>query len=180
MILQRDTAVMWKGGGTKAIQQDAGWRFLVPLKYVCFCRGSQVLHCTECLRNHCTPDLYRAAECACLVCLVLAVFFWHTIGRFTHSMPCPCRTHTVPLPCRAAKVLECVFPIWFTQCGRVWFTLAMPCPCHAPTMPFFSKPQQSTAVERWPFCAVALIRTAWSEHGMGMAWQVWIRHGRTV
>jgi len=32
-------------------------------------------------------------------------------GRFTHSMPCPCRAHTVPLPCRAAKVLECIFPI---------------------------------------------------------------------
>ena len=41
-----------------------------------------------------------------------------------------CRAHTVPLPCRAAKGLECVFPIWFTQCGLVWFTLAMPCPCH--------------------------------------------------
>ena len=34
------------------------------------------------------------------------------------------------MPCRAAKGLECVFPIWFTQCGRVWFTLAMPLPCH--------------------------------------------------
>jgi hypothetical protein len=42
-----------------------------------------------------------------------------------------CRAHVVPLPCRAAKGLECVFPIWFTQCGRVWFTLAMPCPCRA-------------------------------------------------
>ena len=41
-----------------------------------------------------------------------------------------CRAHAVPLPCRAAKGLECVFPIWFTQCGRVWFTLAMPRPCH--------------------------------------------------
>ena len=41
-----------------------------------------------------------------------------------------CRAHAVPLSCRAAKGLECVFPIWFTQCGRVWFTLAMPCPCH--------------------------------------------------
>jgi hypothetical protein len=40
-------------------------------------------------------------------------------GRFTHSMPCPCRAHAVPLPCRAAKGLECVFPISFTQCGRV-------------------------------------------------------------
>ena len=28
------------------------------------------------------------------------------------------------------------------------------------------------AVSRWPCCAVALRRRAWSEHGMGMAWQV--------
>ena len=42
-----------------------------------------------------------------------------------------CRAHAIPLPCRAAKRLECVFPIWFTQCGRVWFTLAMPCSDHA-------------------------------------------------
>jgi len=32
-------------------------------------------------------------------------------GRFTHSMPCPCRAHAVPLTCRAAKGLECVFQI---------------------------------------------------------------------
>jgi len=25
-----------------------------------------------------------------------------------------------------------------------------------------------------------LRRTAWSENGMGIAWQVWIRHDRTV
>ena len=43
-------------------------------------------------------------------------------GRFTHSMP---------FPCRAAKGVECVFPVWFTQCGRIWFTLAMPCSDHA-------------------------------------------------
>jgi hypothetical protein len=43
-------------------------------------------------------------------------------GRFTDSMPCPCR---------AGKGLDCVFPIWCTQCGRVWFTLAMPCSDHA-------------------------------------------------
>ena len=61
-----------------------------------------------------------------------------------------CRAHAVPLPCRVTKGLECVFPIWFTQCGRVWFTLAMPRPCHAPTMPFFSRPRNSTAVERRP------------------------------
>jgi hypothetical protein len=61
-----------------------------------------------------------------------------------------CRAHAVPLPCRAAKGLECVFPLWFTQCGRVWFTLAVPRPCHALTMPFFSRPRHSTAVERRP------------------------------
>jgi hypothetical protein len=36
------------------------------------------------------------------------------------------------------------------------------------------------AVCQRPFCAVALRRTAWSEHGLGAEWQVWIRHGRTV
>ena len=30
-----------------------------------------------------------------------------------------CRAHALPLPCRPAKGLECVFPILFTQCGRV-------------------------------------------------------------
>jgi hypothetical protein len=59
-----------------------------------------------------------------------------------------CHSHAVPLPCRAAKGLECVFPIWFTQCGLVWFTLAIPRPCHALTVPFFSRPRHSTAVER--------------------------------
>ena len=28
------------------------------------------------------------------------------------------------------------------------------------------------AISRRPCCDVALRRTAWSEHGMGMAWQV--------
>jgi hypothetical protein len=62
----------------------------------------------------------------------------------------PCHAYALPLPCRATKGLECVFPIWFTQCSRVWLTLAMPCPCYAPTMPFFSRPWHSTAVERRP------------------------------
>ena len=30
--------------------------------------------------------------------------------------------------------------------------------------------QHRTAVSRQPCCAVTLRRTAWSEHGMGMAW----------
>ena len=99
----------------------------------------------------------------------------NTKGRFTHSMPCSCRARAVPLSRRAVKGLECVFPICFTQCGRVWFTLAMPCPCHVLTMPFFSRPRHITAVFRRPCCAVALRRTAWSEHGMGVAWK-W--HGK--
>ena len=57
-----------------------------------------------------------------------------------------CRAHAVPLPCRAAKGLECVFPIWLTQCGVSDSHLR----CHAPIMPFFSRPQHSTAVERRP------------------------------
>ena len=61
-----------------------------------------------------------------------------------------CRAHAVPLPCRAAKGLQCVFPIWFTQCGRVRFTLAMPRPCLASTMPFFSRQRHRAAVQRRP------------------------------
>jgi hypothetical protein len=71
-------------------------------------------------------------------------------GTFKADSHIACRVHAVPMPCRAAKGLECVFPIWFTQCGRAWFTLAMPRPCHALTMPFFSRPRHSTAVERRP------------------------------
>ena len=74
-----------------------------------------------------------------VLCLLLT--FRSHKGRYTHSMPCPCR---------AAQGLECVFPNWFTQYGRVWFTLAMPRPCHALTTPFFSRPRHSTAVERRP------------------------------
>ena len=123
--------------------------------------------------------------------------------RFTHSMPFPCRAHAVPLPWRAAKGLECVFPIWFTQCGRVWFTFVMT--CHAPTMPFFSRPQHgrlSTAVlcrglenkgmvRAWrrrdmasvnqtrPHCVNQMGKThssgtAWQGNGMGAACYVWI------
>jgi hypothetical protein len=51
-------------------------------------------------------------------------------GQFTHTMPFPCLAHAVPLPCRATKGLDCVFPIWFTQCGHVWFTRAVPVSFH--------------------------------------------------
>ena len=77
-----------------------------------------------------------------------------------------CRVHAVPLPCRAAKDLECVFPIWFTQCGRVWFTLAISCPCHSLTMPFSqghgtARPSLDGRAVPWP----------WEErYGRSMAW----------
>jgi hypothetical protein len=72
-------------------------------------------------------------------------------SRTVGSLLC-CRILQVDshIACRAAKGLECVFPIWFIQCGRVWFTLAVPRPCPALTMPFFSRPRHSTAVERRP------------------------------
>ena len=74
-----------------------------------------------------------------------------------------CRAHAVPLPNRATKGLECVFPIWFTQCDCDSYL-----PCHAPTMPFFSRPQHGrlTTAVLWP----------WKErHGRSMAW-AW--HGK--
>ena len=97
----------------------------------------------------------------------------HWVKADSNSMPLPCRAHAVPLSCRAANGLECVFPIWFTQFGRVWFTLGMPCPCHAPTTLFFSRSQHSTAVERRTCCSVSLRRTARSEHGKTSVNQTW-------
>ena len=37
------------------------------------------------------------------------LIWWYPKGRFTHSMPCPCRAHAVTLPFRAAKVFEICF-----------------------------------------------------------------------
>jgi hypothetical protein len=79
----------------------------------------------------------------------------------THTMPFPCRAHAVPIPCRAFKSIDCVFPIWFRQCGLAWFTHAMPRPYHATTMPFWKRLLKTTA-----------------QRGMGMACHVWISIGR--
>ena len=39
------------------------------------------------------------------------------IGRFTHSMPCPCRVHVIPLPCRAVNShMPCRAPAMLRQC----------------------------------------------------------------
>jgi hypothetical protein len=56
--------------------------------------------------------------------------------------------HAVPLPCRSAKGLHRVFPIWFTQSGRVWFTHTMPFPCHGTNMSFWKRPLKATTGER--------------------------------
>jgi hypothetical protein len=56
---------------------------------------------------------------------------WAPVNTLKADSHIACCANAVPLPCCAAKGLECVFPIWFTQCGRVWFTLAMPCSDHA-------------------------------------------------
>jgi hypothetical protein len=87
-------------------------------------------------------------------------------GRVKADSHIAYRAHAVPLPFRAAKGLECVFPTWFTQCGRVWFTLAMPCPCHALIMPFFSRPQHSTAVERRPVGYLPAFGFFWLPRGV--------------
>jgi hypothetical protein len=62
----------------------------------------------------------------------------------------PCRSPAVPMPfpCRSAKALDCVFPIWFTQCGRVWLTHTMPFPCHATNMPFWKRLPKARAGSR--------------------------------
>jgi hypothetical protein len=69
------------------------------------------------------------------------------------------RSHAAPMPCR--QEFRFIFPIWFTQCGRLWFTHGMPRPCHATTIPFWKR----------------LIKTM-AQRGMGMAWLVRISIGR--
>jgi hypothetical protein len=88
-----------------------------------------------------------------MICAVDSASEQQPKGQFTHTTPFSCRSH-------AAKGLNCIFPIWFTQCGRVWFTHAMPRPCHVTTMPFW----------KWLLKATA-------QRGMGMAWHVWISIG---
>jgi hypothetical protein len=90
------------------------------------------------------PQVFSPKSCIHLYVLCTLVPFLKADSHIA------CRAHVVPLTCRAAKGLECVFSIWFIQCGRFWFTLAMPRPCHALTMPFFSRPRHNTTVERRP------------------------------
>ena len=86
-----------------------------------FCRVSVdwIVHDNRLLRS---VDVYISCSNVRPPAMATAILTRQFKYRYTHSMPCPCH---------AAKGLECVFPIWFTQCCRVWFTLAMSCPDHA-------------------------------------------------
>jgi hypothetical protein len=101
------------------------------------------------METHATPCIMKTKFCA--PALGDACFTWayiHYSARLNSGFPSTfrvflrslyikadshiaCRAHAVPLPRHATKGLECVFPIWFTQCDHVRFTLAMPCPCHS-------------------------------------------------
>jgi hypothetical protein len=67
-----------------------------------------------------------------------------------------CRAHAVPLQCRAANGLECVFPIWFTQCGRVWFTLHI----------FMNYTRPHCVNQMGKTHSKLLAGTAWARHAM--------------
>jgi hypothetical protein len=62
----------------------------------------------------------------------------------------PCHSHAVPL-----RVLIVSFPIWFSECGRVWFTHAKPFPCHAKNMSFWKRPLKATAGVQHGVCELA-------------------------
>ena len=95
-------------------------------------------------------------------------------------MPFPCCAHALLLPCLVAKGLECVFPISLTQCGRVWFTLAMSCSDYNALLKATAQHGRlSMAVLCCGLEKNGMVG-AWYGHGMGMAWQVWITHGRPV
>jgi hypothetical protein len=68
----------------------------------------------------------------------------------------------MPFPCRCSKGLDCVSPIWFTQCGCVWLTHAMQRPCRLHAVLIATSQGQGT-----------------TRHGrdMGTACYVWINIG---
>jgi len=77
----------------------------------------------------------RVTEC----CISLHL----TLKAITHSMLVP-------------KGLDCVLPIWFNQCGRVWFSHTVPRRCCALTVPFWkrhlkAKARHGTCELTWAF-----------------------------
>ena len=73
----------------------------------------------------------------------------------------------MPFPCHAVPLKVCNISSQFDLHSAVVSDSHLP--CHAILRPCLSSQGHSTAVERRPCCAVALRRTAWSEHGMGTA-----------
>ena len=71
----------------------------------------------------------------------ICVCSW-AFGKFKADSHIACRAHAIHLPCRAAKGLECVYPIWFTQCSRVSH---MSCHAHAMLRPCRSSQSHGTA-----------------------------------
>jgi hypothetical protein len=82
----------------------------------------------------------------------LTVFYEHHLDSLYSPVSIKADSH---VPCRSTKGLDCVFPIWFTQYSRVWFTHAMPFPCHATNMPFWKRPLKATAGSRHGMCELA-------------------------
>ena len=72
----------------------------------------------------------------------------------------------VRLPCHAAKGLECVFPIWFTQCGVS--DSHLPCHAHAMLRPHRSSEGHSTA--KHVCLSTAVLCCSLEKNGMVGAW----------
>jgi hypothetical protein len=83
--------------------------------------------------------LFCSSSCVFSILDCLYIVFRYYCGERIPSVVHLCSQGTLKanshIPCRSAKGLDCVFPIWFTQCSRVWFTHAMPFPCRFPAMP---------------------------------------------
>ena len=135
-------------------------RVTIPQLVSACCLSVRVYCVTSCRANQVFRSQWVPLLALVVVCTCIFLVQGPSKGRITHSMP---------FPCRAAKGLECVFPIWFTQRGRVWFTLAMPWPCRSSQG--HSTEQHSplsTAVLCCGFEKNGLVG-AWHGHGHGMA-----------
>jgi hypothetical protein len=127
------------------------------------------------------------------------------IAYRAHAVPLSCRAalihtcHAAPLPCsdsalsfvkvrvvggniRTASSTDRLF-CSFTLTTCIWDWYASDSNLCGTPHSNRKKPKRTgspQAVSRRRCCALALTITTWSEHGMGMAWQVWNRYGCTV
>ena len=123
------------------------WTVLTNPANLLVLRRTTIVRISAILRAECSPWLLLRLH-HYSVCLLPKKSVW---GRGVCSSPLKANSHitrranAVPLPCRVAKGLDCVFPIWFTQCDRVSFTRTVPRPCRAPTTPFWKRLLKATA-----------------------------------